>query len=441
MRIKRVMPTDNTPSRPKGEVSGALLLGMIDSFGIIRILPPELIPFEVESLLPDAWYPYDYLIKLNTLIEEQIPHSDSILFWAGVRFIHIWYWQGPGKTMINSSLDWVYCNDKGGGYNSVVRGEKVGWCRNRIVDEAQGFALVENVNPISGSYLRGIFFGGFYLFDDMAYFNAKIDSVSTDPLYPFQCTVIKLIFRQSNPSISATRLEQLSNIEAQADTLSAVEAEEVLWRYRHQLNISKLRTEYKDNVSELAGRAYKSLQKLKDELAAANLQLASEATTDALTGLNNKRYFNQQISRILSAAKRDQHSVCAIMMDIDFFKRFNDHYGHLAGDVAITAVAQCIKSNVSRGNDLVVRFGGEEFVIILVNTDENGVRALVKKIVSALDVRQISHEKSEVCPHLTISIGSAISKNENDTNALLKRADDALYRAKQQGRNCHVHAG
>ncbi|URI07521.1 GGDEF domain-containing protein [Aquincola tertiaricarbonis] len=432
--------SNNEGSRQQGEVSGAFLIGMLQSFGATHILPPEQIPFPVEGLCAESWYPYDYLVKLNQLIEDQVPHSASILFWAGVRFIELWHRQGPGKHMVRSGLDWVYCNDRGGGYHSVVRGDNIGWCRNRLTDEAQGVAWIENVMPLSPAYLRGIFFGGFYLFDDMAYFNTEVESVTHDAALPFQCTVIKLIFKKANPAIPPARLAQLRSVGDVAGTLSAPEAEELLWRYRHQLNLSSLLSDYNENIADLTGRAFSSLHAITDQLAAANLQLASEATTDPLTGLHNKRYFDREILAKLNFARREQHAVCAMMIDIDHFKRFNDHYGHLAGDAAIKSVADCLSSTIARGSDLIARFGGEEFVVILVNIDTAGVHRVARRIAAAIAALRIPHEKSGCCAFLTISVGSAMAQGNSDVQALLQRADDALYRAKAQGRNRHVHA-
>ncbi|WP_339387363.1 GGDEF domain-containing protein [Vibrio caribbeanicus] len=425
------MDRDNIPYSD-GEVSGAFLLGMLESFSDTHIFPPELIPFPIEGIKPDAWYPYSYLIKLNILIEEEINDSDSILFWAGVRFMNLWYWHGPGKDLISSGLDWVYCNDTGGGYNSVVRGNNIGWCRNRTVDEEQGFALIENVAPMTPAYMRGIFFGGFYLFDDMAYFNTEVEQIENNVNYPFQCTVIKLIFRPSNPSISKSRLKQLRCIGYHDENCTEAEAEELLWRYRHQLNLSKLQRDYSNNILNLTSQAYDKLNDLKDKL-------ATEAVTDNLTGLYNKGFFNKTIGKTLNSAKRECHSVCVMMIDIDYFKLFNDHYGHIAGDHAIQAVAKCIESKASRGSDFVARFGGEEFVVILVDVDEDGVRVVAEKMHESLKKKQIPHEKSKICPYLTMSIGSVIGDKTYDVDALLKNADEALYRAKDSGRNCHFH--
>jgi diguanylate cyclase (GGDEF)-like protein len=211
-----------------------------------------------------------------------------------------------------------------------------------------------------------------------------------------------------------------------------VETEELLWRYRHQLNLSKLQHDYNDNIINLTFQAYDKLNDLKDKL-------ASEVLTDSLTGLYNKRFFNKAISKTLNSAKREQHSVCVMMIDIDYFKFFNDHYGHIAGDHAIQAVAKCIESSVSRGNDFVARFGGEEFVVILVNVDEDGVRIVTKKMRESLKKKQISHDKSKVCPYLTMSIGSVIGDGTYDVDVLLTKADEALYCAKDKGRNCHFY--
>ena len=413
---------------------------MLSSFAKTNFIETELLPFSLDSILPNAWYPYEYLISLNRLIEERIPDSKSILFWAGVKFIELWYWEGPGKEMISSGLDWVYCNDKGGGYNSVVRGENVGWCKNLVTNEQQGFALIENVMPISAAYLRGIFFGGFYLFDDMAYFNAEIESSTINPDFPFLRTIVRLTFKQAQVGIDKAKLESFSKVSVQEEKLTPQEAEEILWRFRHQLNISKLSLEYTENISDLANLAFKRLYATKEALAKANRQLAADAITDPLTGLNNKRYFNCEIPKRLNMAKRYHHSVCAMMIDIDYFKRYNDRYGHLSGDLAIKAVAECINESLSRGSDFVARFGGEEFVCIIINLDETGIRTIARKIVTAVESKQILHEKSAVSAFLTISIGSALQQECADSiDELLKQADDALYDAKRQGRNRHVH--
>ncbi len=427
-------------SAPLGEVSGAFLLGMLDSFSKTHVIESEQIDFPVENLLADAWYPYDYLIKLNTLIEESTPAASSILFWAGVKFIELWYQHGPGKEMVTSSLDWVYCNDKGGGYSSVVRGAQVGWCRNIVTNVQQGFALVENVMPISASYLRGIFFGGFCLFDDMAYYNTEIESVSNDPKLPFQRTVVKLIFKTANGSIPKSRIASFGIPDNEASVQTREEADDLLWRYRHQLNLSKLRDEYNASILDLANSAFNNLQALKEELATANVALALEATTDPLTGLNNRRYFDREITRTLNSARRNQHSVCVMMFDIDYFKQYNDHYGHLLGDSAIKAVAECIKASVSRESDLVARLGGEEFIAVITNSDEAGSRKIARRISEAIEAKRIPHDKSGISPYLTVSVGSVMLEDHAaPADVLLRLADDALYEAKKLGRNRHVH--
>jgi len=427
----------------QGEVSGAFLIGMVESFSSTYLLPEGALPFEKDALSPEGWYPYDYLIELNELIETQIPGSDSILFWAGVRFIELWYWHGPGKEMIQSSLDWVYCHDDGGGYNSVVRGETIGWSKSRVIDEAQGFALIENVMPLTPAYLRGIFFGGMYLFDDMAYFNAEIESIEDDPNWPFQCTVIRLTFKPTINSISTDRQQQIQTPHETDTVLSPTEAQEVLWRYRHQLNLAKLRTDYLESLGALTDKVLDRFYKLKHELAMANRQLTSEATTDELTGLKNKRHFYQEADKLLDSAKRDGHPVAALMMDIDYFKKFNDEYGHLAGDKALQAVAQSINQHLSARTNLVARFGGEEFVALLKNVDEATMGQQIENILHAVKDRQIDHQQSPVSAFLTVSVGSVIAQVstelDRDLDELLEQADIALYRAKAQGRNCHVH--
>lgn len=129
------------------------------------------------------------------------------------------------------------------------------------------------------------------------------------------------------------------------------------------------------------------------------------------------------------------------MIDIDYFKLFNDYYGHLEGDKAIVAVADCIQKIFRRGEDIVARFGGEEFICVTLNKTKSEISELAEKLKVELSRKQIKHAKSQLSELLlTVSIGSALNKGE-ETNIekVVALADQALYEAKQKGRNCHVH--
>jgi diguanylate cyclase (GGDEF)-like protein len=426
---------------PQGEVSGAFLLGMLASFDRTHIIGPDDLPFLPDKVDPDHWYPYDYLLRIIDLIEKRTPSSSSILFWSGVRFIEIWYEQGPGRELVFNSLDWVQCHARGEGYNSAVRGNNVGWVRGLEINEPEGYALIENVMPLPADYLLGIYFGGFYLFDDMAYFNTHIASTTVSHSLPFPRTVIELTFKPSNHALDHPEPDAEPAAETEQRDLLTLKAEEAIWRYRHEANVSRLLKAHNNSILDISDLAFRELKAAKDALEQANRQLAEEIRTDPLTRLNNKRFFNEESLRLLNLTHRYNFSLCAMIIDVDYFKRYNDRYGHLAGDSALEAVAACIRENVSRKNDLAARFGGEEFVCLIVDSDEHGVRTIADRIASSLADRRIIHEGSDVSPYLTISVGSALQQDAPDRiECLLAHADEALYQAKAQGRARHIHS-
>jgi diguanylate cyclase (GGDEF)-like protein len=125
------------------------------------------------------------------------------------------------------------------------------------------------------------------------------------------------------------------------------------------------------------------------------------------------------------------------MCDVDFFKKYNDQYGHQAGDACLQAVAESIRRRVRRPSDLTARYGGEEFTVILPDTDLEGARHIAEAICQELTLMGIAHNRSSVAPIVTISCGIAcmFPSTDNRPQMLIERADQALYRAKQEGRN------
>jgi len=165
--------------------------------------------------------------------------------------------------------------------------------------------------------------------------------------------------------------------------------------------------------------------------------LFNKANVDPLTGLYNRRFMDSSMERIMGLLSRSDGVLSVLMIDIDFFKRFNDTYGHEAGDKCLQAVAHALSYSVSRVNDIVVRYGGEEFAIILPNTDNNGAKVFAEKLLNNVRDLQIPHEKNEASDCVTISIGVTTGKVEykHDLKMYLKRADEALYTSKETGRN------
>lgn len=183
------------------------------------------------------------------------------------------------------------------------------------------------------------------------------------------------------------------------------------------------------------------LQKMQRELQLANQELQRLSLHDGLTGLANRRYFDQMLEKEYCRAKREHSPLSLIICDVDYFKRYNDSYGHAAGDRCLCQVAQAIRTTVQRPGDLPCRYGGEEFTVILPQTDLAGVQVLAEKIRDAVWWLNLPHQASEVAPRVTLSLGAATYTGQYATpDALLKAADDALYRAKAQGRNRYLIA-
>jgi len=165
--------------------------------------------------------------------------------------------------------------------------------------------------------------------------------------------------------------------------------------------------------------------------------LKKDATTDSLTGLYNRRFFDEHYKISLGQAIRQKHPLSVFMVDIDYFKQYNDYYGHPAGDKVLVQVAATLKSQLSRSSDMLARYGGEEFVLILPNmSDEHGMH-FAKKLITSVNQLALPHLKSKSNKIISISIGfSTYDPNQHrEVSTLIDAADTALYKAKQQGRN------
>jgi diguanylate cyclase (GGDEF)-like protein len=175
---------------------------------------------------------------------------------------------------------------------------------------------------------------------------------------------------------------------------------------------------------------------------AATEKLSELVLTDPLTGLANRRHFDQTLASEWDRAVREKHPLGLLMIDIDHFKAFNDTHGHAAGDDCLKAVAQALRAHCARPGDLVCRWGGEEFAVILPGTDAAGAGHLARELVDVVRALGLEHGKSDVSPCVTISAGSASIAQSGDGSAaaLIEQADAALYAAKQSGRNRAHHA-
>jgi diguanylate cyclase (GGDEF)-like protein len=176
---------------------------------------------------------------------------------------------------------------------------------------------------------------------------------------------------------------------------------------------------------------------LHQQLQAANQELERISNTDALTQIANRRYFDRSLAQEWQRAQREQMPLALILCDIDFFKQYNDTYGHPAGDVCITAVAQVLQGCLHRSGDCLARYGGEEFAVILPHTDQMGAETMARKMQRAIAALNLPHAAHPTAQRITLSFGLAMALPQTGLSPqnLLSRADQALYQAKQTGRN------
>lgn len=192
------------------------------------------------------------------------------------------------------------------------------------------------------------------------------------------------------------------------------------------LNATSRRTE---QIHELINRR-------TEQLHSANRQLEELTLTDALTGVLNRRGFDSALQSEWGRAAREGKLITLIVIDVDHFKAFNDHYGHIAGDDCLRRVAAALSDVPGRLGDIVARYGGEEFAVILPNTNDTA-GAVAEKCRAAVEGLKIPHEVSDAAKVITVSAGVAILRPDEkcDSTELIRKADQAMYQAKRAGRN------
>ncbi len=182
----------------------------------------------------------------------------------------------------------------------------------------------------------------------------------------------------------------------------------------------------------------RSLLSVARDLQSTNRKLRRLSASDALTGIANRRHFDESLAREWRRAQRYSKALALVVCDVDFFKQFNDMYGHQTGDECLRAVARTLEQQARRPADLVARYGGEEFAIILPDTDAQGALLVAHRMREAVQAMELMHSGSDVASVVTVSAGVAScapQRTESNPQPLVQAADAALYEAKRQGRN------
>ena len=192
-----------------------------------------------------------------------------------------------------------------------------------------------------------------------------------------------------------------------------------------------------DEITELA----KSFERFATTIELQKNTLEEMSLRDALTGIANRRAFDDYYSQALNVASRQRWPLSVLLIDVDYFKQYNDNYGHSQGDICLKQVATLIKQQMPRKTDILARYGGEEFAVLLPDTDEQGAIKVAEHILDTFKTAQLPHDFSGVADHVTVSIGISVGQQQDGTINLpsVEAADRALYKAKRTGRNRWVN--
>ncbi|MCL1947606.1 MAG: sensor domain-containing diguanylate cyclase [Chitinivibrionia bacterium] len=199
----------------------------------------------------------------------------------------------------------------------------------------------------------------------------------------------------------------------------------------------RIASRFKKNKKDFIDLLYDNINVMTEKLASANEKLKALSVTDELTKLNNRRSFLNYMEIIWKQSHTLRLPISVLMIDVDYFKKYNDSLGHLEGDKALVAIAQCLKNNIKKETDFVARFGGEEFVCLFPFIEKDEALNFAESLVKSVEDMKIPHPMSEHSNYVTISAGMAITvpDDNNSPTKILDEADKALYTAKQSGRN------
>ncbi len=256
--------------------------------------------------------------------------------------------------------------------------------------------------------------------------------------FPIEITIVRT--KQQNQHIYTTFLRDISERKAHEESIRSAKRQLERRVNQRTEELVKINQNLQQQIVERV-RTEERLKIAQEELERSNRKLEEHAAKDSLTGLANRRAFDARITEEWQRNRRSQQPIALILFDIDFFKRFNDNYGHLAGDECLRTIGQQLQqsNHAQRPADMVARYGGEEFVVILSGSNLEHASSIGEEIRFEIESLKIPHEfrNDQLQPVVTISLGVAvlIPNRENTPEMLVALADKALYAAKSQGRN------
>jgi len=188
-------------------------------------------------------------------------------------------------------------------------------------------------------------------------------------------------------------------------------------------------------------RRFRKVTKFFDITVGDFVDLADKIHYDSLTGVHNRHFLETSLRKNIKKLSRSASMMSILFLDVDFFKQYNDTYGHIAGDNCLVSITDTLLRCVTRENDIIARYGGEEFVIILPYANERGAHVVAHRVLKSIRERGLPHESSSIADYVTVSIGgTTVSVNHNHKAAdYIKWADKAMYMSKQRGRDSYTH--
>lgn len=259
--------------------------------------------------------------------------------------------------------------------------------------------------------------------------NRPLEQVFSEPMSPAFLSALKNTLAHRLPVVLSTALHRTP-----LPLYNAFEKNQQQSRMYQSISITPIQSRLDESCSLIQVTDSSTSIKREKMLRSHSEILKKEATTDSLTDICNRRFFDAHYKMAVADAKRQKHCLSIFMVDIDFFKAYNDYYGHIAGDNAIRLVAEALKLQLSRATDIVARYGGEEFVLVMPHLPQKIAEQFAEKLRKAVFNLAIPHINSAPFHQITISVGVCTGIPKNGDN-LLNKADAALYQAKQKGRN------
>lgn len=202
--------------------------------------------------------------------------------------------------------------------------------------------------------------------------------------------------------------------------------------------IARLRSHAKNYILQTErDAAFFALREMKKKLEKSNKKLKTLSMRDGLTNISNRRHFDDELDEQIKTSSKNNLGLSLIIIDIDHFKLYNDCYGHQQGDDCLIKVAQTLAKECRNDDDMAARYGGEEFVLLLPHTTEKDAKVIAERARKAVEKLKLEHKESDTSDHVTISLGiGSLNDNEKlDAKGLIEKADQALYKSKENGRN------